>query len=78
MRFGIGEKSDHTLEDAGQDSDLPRERILQIASEGPPQAAPPVAQQAPQGLCRELSRTRRRDERVASGRPVVVFGELLT
>jgi len=30
MRFGIGEKSDHTLEQVGQDFDVTRERIRQI------------------------------------------------
>jgi RNA polymerase primary sigma factor len=30
MRFGIGEKSDYTLEEVGQEFDLTRERIRQI------------------------------------------------
>lgn len=30
MRFGIGEKADHTLEEVGQDFDVTRERIRQI------------------------------------------------
>ncbi len=30
MRFGIGEESDHTLEEVGQDFDVTRERIRQI------------------------------------------------
>jgi len=30
MRFGIGEKSDHTLEEVGQDFYVTRERIRQI------------------------------------------------
>jgi RNA polymerase primary sigma factor len=30
MRFGIGEKSDHTLEEVGRDFDVTRERIRQI------------------------------------------------
>lgn len=32
MRFGIGEKSDHTLEEVGNDFDVTRERIRQIES----------------------------------------------
>ena len=32
MRFGIGEKADHTLEEVGQDYDVTRERIRQIES----------------------------------------------
>ena len=30
MRFGIGEKADHTLEEVGQDFTVTRERIRQI------------------------------------------------
>jgi RNA polymerase primary sigma factor len=30
MRFGIGEKNDHTLEEVGQDFNVTRERIRQI------------------------------------------------
>jgi len=30
MRFGVGEKSDHTLEEVGQDFEVTRERIRQI------------------------------------------------
>ena len=30
MRFGIGENSDHTLEEVGSDFDVTRERIRQI------------------------------------------------
>ncbi len=30
MRFGIGEKSDHSLEEVGQDVEVTRERIRQI------------------------------------------------
>jgi RNA polymerase primary sigma factor len=30
MRFGIGEKSDHTLEEVGRDFSVTRERIRQI------------------------------------------------
>jgi len=30
LRFGIGEKADHTLEEVGKDFDVTRERIRQI------------------------------------------------
>jgi RNA polymerase primary sigma factor len=30
MRFGIGERSDHTLEEVGRDFSVTRERIRQI------------------------------------------------
>ena len=30
MRFGIGEKTDHTLEEVGRDFEVTRERIRQI------------------------------------------------
>ena len=30
VRFGIGERSDHTLEEVGQDFEVTRERIRQI------------------------------------------------
>jgi RNA polymerase primary sigma factor len=30
MRFGIGEKADHTLEEVGRDFNVTRERIRQI------------------------------------------------
>ena len=30
LRFGIGEKHEHTLEEVGQDFDLTRERIRQL------------------------------------------------
>ena len=33
MRFGIGEKTDHTLEEVGQDFNLTRERISQITQD---------------------------------------------
>ena len=32
MRFGIGEGSDHTLEEVGQNFEVTRERIRQIES----------------------------------------------
>jgi len=34
MRFGIGEKSDYTLEEVGVDFDVTRERIRQIEAQG--------------------------------------------
>ena len=30
LRFGVGESTDHTLEEVGQDFDVTRERIRQI------------------------------------------------
>ena len=46
MRFGIGEKSDHTLEEVGQKFTVTRERIRQIEAKGAAQTAPPEPQQA--------------------------------
>ncbi|MEZ4400022.1 MAG: sigma-70 domain-containing protein [Kofleriaceae bacterium] len=56
MRFGIGEKSDHTLED-GRPGLRGHPRAHPARSRpSAAQAAPPVALQAPQGLRRELIR----------------------
>ena len=58
MRFGIGEKSDHTLEEVGQDFEVTRERIRQIEAKALRKLRHPSRQQAPQGVRRELSRVR--------------------
>ena len=41
IRSGIDMNTDHTLEEVGQQGDVTRERIRQIRSQGPAQAAPP-------------------------------------
>ena len=53
MRFGIGEHSDHTLEEVGQDFDVTRERIRQIEARGLRAASP-----GPVGDSRPSSRTK--------------------
>jgi len=53
MRFGIGEKSDHTLEEVGQDFESPRAHPA-IEAKALRKAAPPFAQQATQGVRRKL------------------------
>ena len=50
MRFGIGEKTDHTLEEVGQEFAVTRERIRQIEAKALQQAAPPEPQQQAQEL----------------------------
>ena len=54
MRFGIGEKSDHTLEEVGQDFDVTRERIRQIEAKALRKLRHPVAEQEAQGLHRDV------------------------
>ena len=56
MRFGIGQKSDHTLEEVGRDFDVTRERIRQIEAKARAQAAPPQPGQEAQVVHRKLGR----------------------
>ena len=60
MRFGIGEKSDHTLEEVGQDFEVTRERIRQIEAKALRKLRHPSRSEAPQGVRRELSAQARR------------------
>ncbi len=46
MRFGIGEKADHTLEEVGQDFEVTRERIRQIEAKALRKLRHPSRQQA--------------------------------
>ena len=55
-RFGIAEKSDHTLEEVGRLFNVTRERIRQIEAKAPAQAAPSRAQPDPAYLLRQLMR----------------------
>ena len=55
MRFGIGEKSDHTLEEVGQDFEVTRERIRQIEAKALRKLRHPSRSEAPQGVRRELT-----------------------
>jgi excinuclease ABC subunit C len=56
MRFGIGEKSDHTLEEVGQDFDVTRERIRQIEAKAlrklrHPSRSTTIEAKLPEGPC---------------------------
>ena len=62
MRFGIGENSDHTLEEVGNDFDVTRERIRQIEAKALRKLGAPVAQRPPQVVHEELGGTRRQDQ----------------
>ena len=64
MRFGIGEKSDHTLEEVGQDFEVTRERIRQIEAKALRKLRHPSRSQAAQAAS---SRTRTRIPRRRGG-----------
>ena len=65
MRFGIGEKSDHTLEEVGQDFEVTRERIRQIEAKALRKLRHPSRSKRPQVLHGGVSpaRTVRRQDR---------------
>jgi hypothetical protein len=55
MRFGIGQKSDHTLEEAGQHFEVTLRALSSDRGEGSAEAAAPFAQQAAEVVHRELT-----------------------
>jgi biotin carboxyl carrier protein len=68
MRFGIGEKSDHTLEEVGQDFEVTRERIRQIEAKALRKLRHPAP--IPGRLIKVLVRAA---ERVTAGQTLMVL-----